>query len=390
MGAYNVLQKPFLILIRRSQILTVLSGRLGSRHAATIYARFLAAFVASWFSFGMLNSTIEGLLIVKDPSHHSAANESAPELTDPKVSEDKLLRKPAMVGRTIDLTLLAAIRAIETTAGVVWTRYRARNRAVKPLEKRLQQGISHLADAGVFSLSAGMVMWAWVYLPERLPRSYNKWIKKAAQVDVRLLTILRHARDGSFVYGMDTGEAPILQSMCEDYNWPPKWGDPAVTIPIPCEMVHMGTGPSCHWHAVSRFFRAFQFAFTMYLPLQLLVKARKPSTRAIKLAIKESLRSSAFLGAFISLFYYSVCLARTKLGPKVCSHKVTPMMWDSGLCVGAGCLMCGWSILLEPERRRQELAYFVAPRAVATMLPRRYDAKVRVPQPKGPADLTGL
>jgi hypothetical protein len=33
---------------------------------------------------------------------------------------------------------------------------------------------------------------------------------------------------------------------------------------------------------------------------------------------------------------------------------VTPMMWDSGLCVGAGCLMCGWSILVEKTRKRQE------------------------------------
>jgi hypothetical protein len=51
-------------------------------------------------------------------------------------------------------------------------------------------------------------------------------------------------------------------------------------------------------------------------------------------------------------------------------------MWDSGLCIGAGCVLCGWSILIEAERRREELALFVAPRALATWLPREYDAKV--------------
>ncbi|KAL1883662.1 Cytochrome c oxidase assembly protein cox11, mitochondrial [Paecilomyces lecythidis] len=51
------------------------------------------------------------------------------------------------------------------------------------------------------------------------------------------------------------------------------------------------------------------------------------------------------------------------------------MMWDSGLCVGAGCLLCGWSVLVEGARRRQELALFVAPRAAATLLPRRYEKK---------------
>ena len=51
----------------------------------------------------------------------------------------------------------------------------------------------------------------------------------------------------------------------------------------------------------------------------------------------------------------------------------SPQAWDSGLCVAAGCAGCGWSILVEQARRRQELALFVAPRALATALPRRYD-----------------
>lgn len=50
-------------------------------------------------------------------------------------------------------------------------------------------------------------------------------------------------------------------------------------------------------------------------------------------------------------------------------------MWDSGLCIGTGCVLCGWSILLENERRREELALFVMPRALGTLLPRQYDAR---------------
>ena len=34
--------------------------------------------------------------------------------------------------------------------------------------------------------------------------------------------------------------------------------------------------------------------------------------------------------------------------------------------------MCGWSILIENKRRRTELALFVLPRALGTLLPRRY------------------
>ena len=38
-------------------------------------------------------------------------------------------------------------------------------------------------------------------------------------------------------------------------------------------------------------------------------------------------------------------------------------------------MLCGWSILLENQRRREELALFVLPRALGTLLPRQYDAR---------------
>jgi hypothetical protein len=44
---------------------------------------------------------------------------------------------------------------------------------------------------------------------------------------------------------------------------------------------------------------------------------------------------------------------------------------DGGICVGSGCMLCGWSILLETEKKK-DMALFVAPRAVSTLLPRRY------------------
>lgn len=125
---------------------------------------------------------------------------------------------------------------------------------------------------------------------------------------------------------------------------------------------------------MSRFLNAFKFSIELYLPLQLATKITSPSRAAILAAVKGATRSSSFLAAFVALFYYSVCLARTRMGPKVFSSKlVTPQMWDSGLCVLSGCLACGWSIMIEKASRRQEIAFFVAPRALATLLPRVYD-----------------
>ena len=377
-GGYSLLQHPL------RTVITLLNQRhsvlLKSDRNCTSLSRFIAAFVASWFSLQLLNvergsakeqkpSKERSTIDVENKKTHLPHDLSSEELIVPGY------RSP-LAGKTLDLTLIVSIRALDTIIGDLWSR-KASPKNSSSKWTSLYHTISHFTDAGVFAVSAGAVMWAWFYLPERLPTAYNSWIGEAAQVDNRLIRVLRNARWGDFVYGKDTGQAPILQSMCEDYNWPLSWGDPAQTIPIPCEMVHMGAGPSCHWHAVTRFTRAFKFSFAMYLPLQLLVKARHPSINGFKQALRDTIRSSAFLGAFISMFYYSVCLSRTLLGPKIFGRdKVTPIMWDSGLCVGAGCIACGWCILIEAEKRRHEVAFFVAPRAAATLLPRRYERKV--------------
>ena len=216
-------------------------------------------------------------------------------------------------------------------------------------------------------------MWTWIYVPSRLPRAYDKWISSAAAVDPRLLEALQRCRTHELRYGEDTGHAPLLQSMCRDFGWPLPWGDPAVSVPFPCEMVHMGSGPSCERHALRRFFGAWRWSMTTYLSLSLLLVARHPSKRGLVRAVLSAARSSAFLGSFIALFYYGVCLARTRIGPRVLSDSVASRQaLDSGVCVGSGCLLCGWSILLENPGRRKDMALFVAPRALATLLPRRY------------------
>lgn len=233
--------------------------------------------------------------------------------------------------------------------------------------------ISGLTDSAIFSTSCAFIMWAWVYSPDRLPRAYVKWIKSAAAVDERLVIALRRVRYGEIKYGVETGQAHVLQGMCKDYNLPMDYGDPVKSIPFPCEIVHMGTGISCEFHAVSRMFRSFMWAFSTYLPLNLALSLRSPSIRSFLRALKSSFRSSAFLGSFITLFYYGICLARTRIGPRIFGRSASKcQQMDGGTCIASGCSLCGWSILLENGGRRQDISLFVAPRAMATLLPRRY------------------
>lgn len=336
--------------------------------------RFVATLFAAWMSFPLLNK--KPIRLYQNPSSSSGEHAlKTSTLTQPQSTKPE--SRPEFAGRTLDLTLFTVTRAADAAVCVLWNRW-AHWRKSRGRWTLAESLVTQLADAGVFAISAAIVMWAWIYVPENLPRSYEKWIGEVAKVDPRLVKVLRQARRGIFVYGKDTGQAPILQSMCVDYNWPLDWGDPAKTIPIPCEMVHMGCGPSCEKHAISRFTRTFKFACATYIPLQILIRLRSRITwSTLSRAVKDGMRSSAFLAAFVSIFYYSVCLARTRLGPKLFDRKtITPIMWDSGLCVGAGCLMCGWSILAESAQKRQEIALFVAPRAAATICPRYYDKKV--------------
>lgn len=363
-----------LLIFRWHQFVTHRLGFKPSLSESTKFlrlTRFVCAFISAWLSFQLLSRKPVRLYWDDGESMADANNGAA---RGQQGRQDTTHLKPQFAGRTMDLTLFSSTRAVDLVISIVWSRWRRwrKSQGRWSLVENIAPGF---ADAGVFATSAAIVMWAWFYLPERLPKSYERWIGEVAKVDSRLIEALRRVRRGVFVYGKDTGQAHLLQSMCKDYGWPIEWGDPAKTIPIPCEMVHMSCGPNCEKHAISRFARTFKFACGTYIPLQIAFRLRRlNSVSSVRRAVSDALRSSAFLASFVSIFYYSVCLARTRIGPKVFPQDVvTPMMWDSGLCVGAGCLMCGWSILVESPSKRQELALFVAPRAAATVLPRFYD-----------------
>ncbi|PGG97711.1 hypothetical protein AJ79_09119 [Helicocarpus griseus UAMH5409] len=334
--------------------------------------RFMAALLSAWLCFPILNPKNEAPRADATSEEEAALKDVAPKT---KKSRQKVPGPPGLAGRTLDLSLFALIRAADAVICMAWDRWK-KHRSSQSKWTYAESVAPQLTDAGLFATSSAIVMWAWFYLPERLPRSYCKWIGEAAQVDNRLIEALRSARRGEWTYGQPSDKKPPLESMCEDYGLPREWGDSEKTVPFPCELVHMGCGPSCEKHAIWRFAKSFQFACATYLPIQLALRWRSRSISVFIDAVKNAVRSSAFLSFFISAFYYSVCLARTRLGPKLISRKhITPMMWDSGLCVAAGCLMCGWSILVESAKKRLEVALFVAPRAAATLLPRRYDEK---------------
>ncbi|KAL6871174.1 hypothetical protein J3F83DRAFT_772897 [Trichoderma novae-zelandiae] len=365
-GGSTMLQEPLLKII--SRVATQLSATSQLR-----LARWLSTFISGWLSLQLLQS--------KQPKQSKQSKQSKQTPPPSSWTESGLasvqqgLAEAAQGGyggRTLDLTLFAVTRAADVLVGELWSQRRTRRKASGEWTV-VEQLLSRLMDPVVFAASSGLIMWAWFYQPDSLPRSYNKWITSAASVDLRLIEALRRCRNGELVYGKETGQAPLLGSMCEDYGLPPEWGDPAKNVPFPCDIVHMGCGPSCEYHALSRFLRAWKWSMLTYLPLALALQLRKPKKINLMKAITGSTRSSTFLATFITLFYYGVCLARTRLGPLVLGKDTqSRQLIDGGLCVGSGCSLCGWSVLIETAGRRKDMALFVAPRALATLVPRRY------------------
>ncbi|KAF2199605.1 hypothetical protein GQ43DRAFT_111501 [Delitschia confertaspora ATCC 74209] len=383
-GGSTLLQAPISVLMVALSRILQSSHKPISRKFVERFSRLVSAFLSAFVSFWLLNSTAtidESYTISSiEKSQNKAMLKSSEPFRDPPetalqkgkfaTKAPSLQRRP-LAGKTMDLTLFAAIRALDITITSLWSRARILSENKKKL-------ISRTTPLALFCFSAATIMHAWFYTPSRLPRTYNRWISTAADLDRRLLLALRHARYGTFIYGKDTGMRPLLGSLARDLGLPEIVGDPAETVPVPCELVHMGYAKSCEGHALLRFFRGWLFAAKMYAPLQLVTLLRKARSKGISWssvvrATVDMARSSSFLGGFIALFYYGVCLSRTRLGPKLFSRRtVSAQAWDSGLCVLGGCILCGFSMLLEHQRKRLEILFFVLPRAAATWLPRYY------------------
>lgn len=368
-------------------------------------ARFLASLLASIAGFRLVNrqsqprpaivttstsgdtaSSVEASIIRGNdgPEGRTSSRKSKIPPGTPALPAVALVQKqPSIVmgvplaGKTIDLTLFSFVRAVDVLAQQ-WTTSR-------PPKNRFLRFMANNSSSILFAASSSTIMHAFFYAPSHLPYTYVRWINRIAECDERLINALRQLFYGNFVYGKDTGVGPLLESMAKDYGMPEEWGNPAKTIPIPCELVHHGCGPSCEGHALWRFWRAWRMALGVYGPLQALVlfKLLRDGNfnrlTALAKVCSDAAKSSAFLGAFVALFYYGVCLSRTRLGPKLFSSKtVSPQMWDGGLCVMGGGLLCGWSVLLESSRRQAELMLFVLPRALGVYFPRRYLLEVRL------------
>ncbi|KAG7195780.1 uncharacterized protein KQ657_002165 [Scheffersomyces spartinae] len=259
---------------------------------------------------------------------------------------------------SLDLTLLVLSRALDTVLSSYFN-------------KILPASIRSFGDPALFIGSCSLIMFAWFYNPDALPPAYSSWITSAANMDPEMKIALRYLREGKLKYGEDLPAGAFLKEYAIKYGRDPKLGDFLQTQPLDCEMVHSFKTKSCELNALWRFVRGFEFAFKIYGPIKF-IGLFFPSKNKLKFrlirALISAIRSSCFLGSFIGLFWYAVCLVRTRLGPKL-FPRIPRTRYDTTLCTLGGCVACGFSSFVETKSRRKELALFVAPRALGTIVP---------------------
>ncbi|KAI0068188.1 hypothetical protein BV25DRAFT_1875460 [Artomyces pyxidatus] len=308
----------------------------------------------------------------------------------------------SVMGRTsatLDLTLLLVVRAFDAMAQKV-VFHRTGDETDEARKQR--QRITTKLDAFAFWASSARIMWCFFYAPDRLPRSYLKWINSLANIDDDLPRALRGIRTGELSYV--TGAAPqpnpaaiLSQRLGHPASWGnfglvPAYGGSAALAAwktlgvtsrgpvggIPCEIVHGSLGTaSCSKNAGLRGIHAFFEALALYLPVHFLpILLTRPHTLLAYPTILKTLlgvvRSASFLSTFVSSIWASVCLTRTvflaRFFPGI-SHD----FYDGPFgCIMAGCLACGSSIWIENGRRRGEMALYVLPRAIRACLPEQW------------------
>ncbi|KAF5100957.1 hypothetical protein D0Z00_001088 [Geotrichum galactomycetum] len=255
-----------------------------------------------------------------------------------------------------------------------------------------------IGDVLLFTASCYVIMFTWFYHPQRMQARYARWITAVADMDTELLEALRAIKQGRLVYGekplplnqsathpVSPDADHLLGPMCLRYGQEPELGNTGLTVPIPCYLVHATVSHNCEVHAAWRFWRGFKTGFLyIYLPLNLLLSLKKLRAargsganlgRIVADLVRNSATSSAFLGSFIMLNWYCVCLARTRLGPKFFPRATAQQLedtWGPGL----GSALCGLSVGLESSHRRPELALFVFSKAIDILaLPQKFGSR---------------
>ena len=165
MGGYTFLRWPLYLLLNRASGFSMGEKVPRKRDATHAASRFLAAIIAAWFSLDILN--YKAMTKVDRKSLKQAARIQQDDVTkcpgrtlqtaqnpDSKVCHTS---PPVLAGKTMDLTLLAVTRALDSLIVNLYRRSHPSSPDAASASSTLT-AISRYADAFIFALSSGTVV----------------------------------------------------------------------------------------------------------------------------------------------------------------------------------------------------------------------------------------
>ena len=167
-GGYTFLQIPLRLLY--GYLCVIVEGkspRLRRWYRGRLAVpRFVAALLSAWFSLQLLNrnkpsrvneaTTTRRLETPRQDGSDAAVEATTTTRLTPGDIEAPIL----LAGKTLDLTILVASRALDTLITNLWRRSHAHY-----LPTTTTKAISNHASNLLFALSSGTIMWTWVYHP---------------------------------------------------------------------------------------------------------------------------------------------------------------------------------------------------------------------------------
>ncbi|KAH9470263.1 hypothetical protein MJO29_004467 [Puccinia striiformis f. sp. tritici] len=346
-------------------------------NVVAILSTFSAASLSSLLAIKILQSKHTNALMAQDPLHPTMtpyptlSERSQPSMKHPSSTQ---LSRVQRQSPTLDFTLFFTVRALDTLCRSLFAHF-------SPVWLDFLRGCS---DTILFQLCCWRIMWCWFYTPWRLPMSYVKWITTLAEMDPRLLQLIRLAKDHKFVYGSPAQSDQILdlgRSIATHMGRPPADGDPQFIDKLSCGIVHgtLGNSESCTVNVLRRLFRAWKTSLGIYLPVftvpVLLFQRKKmieaPVGTLVRILLNSS-RSAGFLSSFVGLTWAGVCMGRSTGMQRLLNgiqgwkglEQVTATDLDGKVAPQLGSMLAGLSILVENKKRRGEMALYVATRAL--------------------------
>ena len=160
-GGYTFLQWPLRLLFDYASIPRMGKGVLSRRMGDTSHAasRFLAALISAWFSLEILNKRALARVDWKDSKQAAQHQPTSLALQNATILDSKVsLTSPlVLAGKTVDLTLLAFTRALDSLVVNLYRRSYPSSANTATASSTFS-AISRYADTFIFALSSGTVV----------------------------------------------------------------------------------------------------------------------------------------------------------------------------------------------------------------------------------------